>query len=215
MISGFREIRKIVQFPGAHGFTVSKEQITSAESTNPRSHPVPPQSTASLPEDAFNRAERAKWPPRFFDAAEDGGSKGSFARCFPSRLQTVLVSSQRELFLDGCLAIENFLVLVRDQVVGYKVFMEQLSNPHTGIKTMARVGVKQLEKIVNFKKDLRSAEIEWMETVTGRVLPAVYWMPERVDKCQVCITPDGRVVARIPKQWDRRKAASMNIEADF
>lgn len=92
--------------------------------------------------------------------------------------------------------------------------MMQLSGPRTGLPTLAREGVRGLRRRVNLRKDLRSAEVEWKGTITGRLLPDVEWKTAKVDKCDAWITPDGRIEAQIPEQWDRRKAASMNVYAD-
>lgn len=215
MISGLRDIRKIAEFPGAHGFSITKEQIVSARITTSRLCRIPPQSASFLPEDATNQARGAKWPPRFFDVAPVGGSNGNFVRCFPSRLQTVMMSIQRDLFCHTGKAIRDFLALIRDDVVGYRILMRQLLNPRTGIQTLAYEGVGTLSRIVNSKKDLRSAEVEWRSTITGRILPKVQWEPTIVNKCEVWITPEGRIEALIPAQWDRRMVASMDIEADY
>ena len=93
--------------------------------------------------------------------------------------------------------------------------MMQLSGPRTGLPTLAREGVKGLGRRVNLRKDLKSAEAEWKSTITGRLLPDVEWKTAKVDKCEARITSDGRIEAQIPEQWDRRKAASMNVYADY
>jgi len=215
MISGFRDVRRVLEFPGAHGFSVTKEQIVAARLPTARSCSVPPQSASSLPENAIAQAKEEKWPPRFFDTVEAGGSNGSFVRCFSSRFLAILLSTQRDLFYHTCLAIRDFLTLVRDDVVNYRIFMMQLSNPHAGNLTLAREGVKGFKRLVNLRRDLRSAEVEWKRTITGRVLPDVEWRPAKVDKCEVWITADGRIEAQIPQRWDRRKAASANVYSDL
>jgi hypothetical protein len=215
MISGFRDIRKILDFPGAHGFSLTKEQIVAAQLPTTRSCRIPPQSVSSLPENAISLAKDAKWPPRFFDATEAGGSNGIFARYFSSRHQTILLSTQSELFHHTCLAMRDFLAMVRDDVVNYRIFMMQLSHPRTGLQVVAREGVRGLKRRVDLRKDLRSAEIEWKDTIAGRMLPDVEWRPAKVDKCEAWITADGGVEARIPERWDHRKAASsINIYAN-
>lgn len=215
MISGFRDIRKILEFPGAHGFSLTKEQIVAAQLPTTRSSHIPSHSVSSLPESTMTLAKDAKWPPQFFDPAEAGGSNGSFIRHFSSRLQTILLSTQTDLFYHTCLALRDFLVVVRDDVVNYRIFMMQLSNSRTGLPTLAREGVRGLGRRVNLWKDLRSAEIEWKGTITGRFLPDVEWKTAKVDKCEAWITPDGRIEAQIPEQWDRRKAANMNVYATY
>ena len=207
MISAFRDTQKIFDFPGAHGFSLTKEQIVAAQLLTTQSCRIPPQSAISLPENAISLAKDAKWPPRFFDTTEVGGSNGTFVRYFSSRLQTILLSTQSDLFYHTCLAIRDFLVVIRDDVVNYRIFMMQLSNPHVGLQTLAREGVRGLKRRVNLRKDLRSAEIEWKGTLAGRLLPDVEWKTAKVDKCEVWITVDGRIEAQIPEQWDRRKAA--------
>ena len=214
MISGFRDIRKILEFPGAHGFSLTKEQIVAAQLPTTRSCHIPLRSASSLPENAITQAKDAKWPPQFFDATEDGGSNGSFARHFSSRLRMILLSTQTDLFSRTCLALRDFLAIIRDDVVNYRIFMMQLSNPQTGLPTLAREGVKGLRRRVNLRKDLKTAETEWKGTITGRFLPDVEWKTAKVDKCEAWITADGRIEAQIPGQWDRRKAASMNVFAD-
>ncbi|KAF9644207.1 hypothetical protein BDM02DRAFT_3122257 [Thelephora ganbajun] len=214
MISGFRDIRRILEFPGAHGFSLTKEQIVAAKLPTTRSYYVPPQSASSLSEGVVAQAKDVKWPPQFFDTTEAGGSSGSFIRCFSSKLQTILVSTQTDLFYHTCLALRDFLAIIRDDVVNYRIFMMQLSNPHTGIPTLAREGIKGLRRRVNLRKDLGGAEAEWKSTITGRFLPDVEWRTAKVDKCETWITADGRIKAQIPEQWDRRKAASVNVYAD-
>ena len=215
MISGFRDIHKILEFPGAHGFSLTKEQILAAKHRTPHPHHIQPQSASSLPENAIALAKDAKWPPQFFDSTEAGGSNGSFVRCFSSRLQTILLSTQTDLFYHTCLALRDFLTVVRDDIVNYRIFMIQLSNPRTGLQTLAREGVKGLRRRVNMRKDLKSAETEWKSTITGRLLPDVEWKALKVDRCEAWITADGKIGAQIPEQWDRRKAASMNVYADY
>ena len=215
MISGFRDTRKIFGFPGAHGFSLTKEQIVAAQLPTTQSCRIPPQSALSLPENAITLAKDAKWPPRFFDATEAGGSNGTFVRYFPSRLQTTLLSAQSDLFRHIRHGIGAFLAVVRDNVVNYRILMMQLSNPRTGLQTLAREGVRGLRRKVNLRKDLRSAEMEWKDTIAGRLLPDVEWQTTKMDKCEVWITADGRIEAQIPEQWDRRKAASsVNIYVD-
>ena len=215
MISGFRDIRKILELPGAHGFSLTREQIVAARLPTTRPCRVPPRSVSSLPESAITRAKDAKWPPLFFDPTETGGSNGSFTRYFSSRLQTILLSTQSDLFYHTCLAFRDFLAIIRDDVVNYRIFMMQLSGPRTGLPILAREGMKELRRRVNLRKDLKSAEAEWKGTIAGRLLPDVEWKTAKVDKCEAWITPDGRIQAQIPEQWDRRKAASMNIYADY
>lgn len=205
MISGFRDIRKISEFPGAHGFSISKEQIVASQFPTTRSCRVPPQSASSLPENAITQAKDAKWPSQFFDPTEAGGSNGSFIRHFSSRLQTILLSTQSDLFFHTCHALRDFSAVIRDDVVNYRIFMMQLSNPHTSLPTLAREGVRGLRRRVNLRKDLRSAEMEWKGTITGRFLPDVEWRAAKVDKCEAWITPDGGIEAWIPERWDRRK----------
>jgi len=65
------------------------------------------------------------------------------------------------------------------------------------------------------RKDLKTAETEWRGTIAGRLLPDVEWNTAKVDRCEAWITADGRIGAQIPEKWDRRKAASMNMFADF
>lgn len=214
MISDFRDTRKILEFPGAHGFSIFKEQIVAAQLPTTRSYHIPPQSASSLPESAIARAKDAKWPPRFFDPIEAGGSNGSFSRCFSSRLHTILLSTQSDIFSHTRYALRDFFAIIRDDVVNYRIFMTQLSNPHTGVPILAREGVRALMRRVNLRKDLKSAEAEWKGTMTGRFLPDVEWKAAKVDKCEARITPEGRIEARIPERWDRRKAASMNVYAD-
>ena len=215
MISGFRGIRKILEFPGAHGFVIIKEQIDAAQVPDARSCCIPPQSASSLPESAVVEAKGAKWPPQFFDAVEVGGSNGSFIRHFTSRDQTILFSTQRDLFYHTSLAIRDFLTLVRDEVVNYRIFMMQLSNPQAGIPVLAREGVKGFQRLVNTKMDLRRAEVEWKRTTTGRFLPDVEWIPAKVDKCEAWITADGRIEAVIPEEWDRREVVSRDTYVSF
>jgi len=214
MISGFRDTHKILAFPGAHGFSLTREQIVAAQLPTTRSCRIPPQSASSLPGNAITQAKKARWPPQFFDPTEAGGSNGTFVRHFSSRLQTILLSTQSDLFYHMCLAIRDFLAVIRDDVVNYRIFMAQLSNPHTGLQTLAHEGVRGLRRRVNLRKDLKSAETEWKGTITGRVLPDVEWRTAKVGKCEAWITPDGRIEAQIPEDWDRRKAASMNVYAD-
>ena len=213
MISAFRDVRRILEFPGAHGFSVTKEQIVAARLPTARPCGILPQSSSSLSELAITQVKKEKWPPQFFDTVEAGGSNGSFVRCFSSRFQMILLAMQRDLFYHTCLAIRDFLSVIRDDVVNYRIFMMQLTNPRTGSLTLAHEGVKGFRRLVNIRKDLRSAEVEWKRTITGRVLPDVEWRPAKVDKCEVWITPDGRIEAQIPERWDRRKAASMNVYA--
>lgn len=214
MISGFRDIHKILEFPGAHGFSLTREQIVTAQLPTTRPYRIPLRSASSLPENAITQAKDAKWPPRFFDSTEAGGSNGSFIRYFSSRLQTILSSTQSDLFYHTCRGLRDFLAVIRGDVVNYRIFMMQLSGPRTGLPTLAREGVRGLRRRVNLRKDLRSAEVEWKGTITGRLLPDVEWKTAKVDKCDAWITPDGRIEAQIPEQWDRRKAASMNVYAD-
>ena len=215
MISGFRDTWKILEFPGAHGFSMTKEQIVSAQLPTLRSCRIPPHFASSLPEDAMDLAKGVKWPPRFFDTIEAVGPNGSFVRCFSSRVQTIVLSIQRDLFYHTSLAIRDFFILVQDDVVIYRVLMMQLLDPRTGMRTLEREGAKALGRLVNLRQDLRSAEQEWLDTTTGRLLPDVEWKPARVGKCVARITSDRSIVAYIPQQWDRRKAARRNIQADF
>ena len=205
MITGFRDIRRVLDFPGAHGFSLTKEQILSAHLPNTQPCRIPPQST---PKNAITQARSAKWPPQFFDPTETGGSNGSFVRYFPSRLQTILLSTRSDFFHHAFFALRDFLTLIRDDVVHYRILMIQLSGPRTGIPTLAREGVKGLRRRVNQRKDLGTAEAEWRDTITGRFLPEVEWRTEKVGTCDAWITPDGGIEARIPEQWDRRNAAS-------
>jgi len=209
MISGFRDTQKIFEFPGAHGFSITKEQIVAAKLTTARSCRIP--SDLSLPKNAITLAKDAKWPPRFFDATEVRGSNGIFTRYFSSRSQSILTSTQEDLFSHTSLATRDFMAMVRDQVVNYRTYMMQLMNPRTALPTLARDGVKGLKKRVDMRKDLESGEDDWKETVVGRLLPDVNWNIARVDKCEAWITPDGRIEALIPEQWDRREAASKDI----
>ena len=214
MISGFRDILKILEFPGAHGFSLTKEQIVAAQRPTTRPRRTLSRSPSSLPENAITQAKDAKWPPQLFDPTEAGGSNGRFGWHFPSRLQTILLSTQSDLFCHTSLALRDFFAVIRDEVVNYRIFMLQLSGPRTGLPTLAREGVRGLMRRVNLRQDLRRAEIEWKATITGRVLPDVEWRAARVEHCEAWITPDGRIVAQIPEQWDRRKAANMNVYAD-
>lgn len=215
MISGFRDIRKILEFPGAHGFAITKEQIDAAQVPTARSCCIPPQVASSLPENAVVEAKDTKWPPRFFDTVEVGGSNGSFIRHFASRDQRILFSTQTDLFHHTSLAIRDFLTVVRDDVVNYRIFMMQLSNPQAGIPALAREGVKGFQRLVNTRMDLRKAEVEWKRTITGRFLPDIEWIPANVDKCEAWITPDGRIEAVIPEEWDRREAVSRDTYVSF
>jgi len=214
MISGFRDLCKILAFPGAHGFSLTKEQIVAAKFPTPQSCRVPPRFPSSLPEKAITQAKDVKWPPQFFDTIEAGGSNGSFTRHFSSRLHTILSSAQSDLFCHTSLALRDFFAIIRDDVVNYRIFMLQLSGPRTGLPALAREGVRGLRRKVNLRKDLKSAETEWKSTVTGRFMPDVEWRTAKVDKCEAWITPDGGIVAQIPEHWDRRRAASMNVYAD-
>ena len=209
MISGFRDTQKIFEFPGAHGFSITKEQIVAAKLTMVRSRRT--LSASSLPENTITLAKDAKWPPRFFDAAEVGGSNGIFTRYFSSRPQSILTSTQEDLFSHTSLATRDFMAMVRDQVVNYRIYVMQLMNPRTALPTLARDGVKRLKKMVDQRKDLESGQKDWKNTLTGRSLPDVNWNIARVDKCEAWITPDGRIEALIPEKWDRREAASKNI----
>ena len=211
MISGFRDTRKIFEFPGAHGFSLTKEQIVAARLPTAQSCRIPSQSALSLPENAITLAKDAKWPPGFFDVTEAGGSNGIFIRYFSSRLQSILSSTQKDLFYHTHLATRDFMAMIRDDVVNYKIFMMQLLHPRTGLQILTREGVKGLKKRVDLRKDLRSGEKEWKGTVTGRLFPDVEWNIARVNRCEAWVTSDGRVEALIPEQWDRRNAASMNI----
>ena len=205
MISAFRDVRNILDFPGAHGFSVAKEQIVAAKLPTSRPYHVPPHSSSSLPDDAIISAKEAKWPLRFFDIPEAGGSNGSFVRCFTPRQHMILLTTQADLFYHASLAIRDFLTVIRDDVVNYRIFMMQLLNPRTGIPTMAREGVKGLRRTVNYRRDLESGEAVWRGTITGRFLPEVEWKIAKVDRCEVWITSDGRIEAQIPEEWDRRK----------
>ena len=211
MISGFRDIRRILEFPGADGFSLNKEQIVAAQTPTTQPCSVPPQSASSLPENPVTQAKDAKWPPRFFDRTEAGGSGGRFIRHFSSRLQTILLSTQTDLFYHTCLALRDFTSIIRDDVVNYRIFMMQLSHPYIGLSILTREGVKGLRARVNLRKDWRIAEAEWRCTVTGRWSPDVEWKTARVDKCEAWINADGIIEARIPEQWDRRKPVSVNI----
>ena len=214
MISGFRDIRKILKFPGAHGFSLTKEQIVAAKVPTPQSYRIPSRFPSSLPDNAITQAKDVKWPPQFFDPIEAGGSNGSFIRHFPPRLQTILSSTQSDLFCHTSLALRDFFTIIRDDVVNYRIFMLQLSGQRTGLPALARESVRGLRRKVNLRKDLKSAEAEWKGTITGRFMPDVEWKTAKVDKCEAWITPNGGIVAQIPEHWDRRRAASMNVYAD-
>jgi len=214
MISGFHDIRRILEFPGADGFSLRKEQIVIAKVSTARSCRVPPRPPSSLPENMIAQAKAMKWPPQFFDPTKAGGSNGSFTLHFPPRLQSIVLSAQSDLFFCTSNALRDFFAVIRDDVVNYRIFMLQLSGPRTGLPTLAREGVRGLRRRVNLRKDLRSAEVEWKGTITGRVLPDIEWRTARVDKCEAWITRDGGILAQIPEQWDRRRAASMNVYAD-
>lgn len=215
MINAFRNARSILEFPGAHGFSITREQINCARLPSLRSYHIPRQSASSLPEHAINRAKGAKWPPRFLDTIGAGGINGSFVRYFPSRHRTIVSSIQKDLFDHTGRAIRDFLTLIREDVANYRVLMMRLTNPHIGDKVLAQLGAKVLKRIVNSKKDLRSAEAKWKNTVTGRFLQDVEWQPAYVNKCDAWITADGRIQAQIPVQWDRRMAADMDVEGYF
>ena len=77
------------------------------------------------------------------------------------------------------------MILRQEHLVTHDLVSDELSNLRTVIQTIARAGVKVLERVVNPRKDLRSAHIEWVDTVTGRI-PAstMHWIPARVDKCK-------------------------------
>ena len=214
MVSGFRDIRKILEFPGASGFSISKEQIVFARLPTARSCCIPPQSASSLPENAVMDANEVNWPPKFFDGVETGGSGGSFVRCFSLRQQTLILTIHRDVFYHTGLALQDLMAFVRDNVVNYKILMLRLTDPRTGMQTLAREGAEALMRTVNSKKDLRSAEKEWKNTMTGRCLPEVEWITARVDKCEAWFTSDGRIKAVIPDRWDRRKAAARGTCAE-
>lgn len=215
MISGFSDPRKILDFPGAHGFCMTREQILAAQYPTTRLYRIPVQSASSLEENIIDFAKDEKWPPRFFDVPEAGGSNGSFVRHFPSKQESILFWAHLDLFYHTNHGIRDFLVAIRDKVIHHKTLMMQLSNPRLGFQTLEREGVKMLRNMVNHRQDLRSAEFEWRETVAGRLLPEVDWRPARVDRCDARITMDGRIEAQIPEQWDRRAAANMNIYAMY
>ena len=214
MISGFLNPWKILEFPGAHGFSLTTEQIVAAQVPTTQSCRVPPQSPSSLPENAIILAKEAKWPPQFFDATEAGGSNGFFVRYFSSRLQTVLLTTQSDLFCHTRHAIRDFLTVVHEDVVNYRRLMIQLSDPRTGLRTVAREGVKGLRRMVNQREGLRGAE-EWTGTLVGRFLPKVEWGVANVEDCDAWITADGRVEAQIPEQWYHREAASPDIYEEY
>jgi hypothetical protein len=215
MISAFSDLRKVLAFPGAHGFSVTKEQIVSARLPTSRSRRIPLQSASSLPQYAIDRAKAEKWPPQFFDAPEAGGSNGSFVRCFPSRLETTVFTIQRDLFHDAWPAIREFLIIVRDEVVHYRILMMQLVNPQTGSQTLARESAQRLKEILYSERDLRRAEIKWNKTLAARFVQSVEWVPTGADKCDVWLASDGTIVAQVPERWDRRGIPSMNIYAEF
>ena len=216
MVSAFRDhdMHKILEFPGAHGFSISREQIVSAKLPTSLPCRVPPQSASSLPEDAISQAKDAKWPPRFFDPVGAGGSNGSFIRSFPSGLQKVVLLSQKDLFDHNSAANKKFMLLILEDVVNYKIYLRNLSHPRSGDRNLNRGGNKALARIVNKRRDLRSAEIEWRCTIAGRLGPQVEWIPADVDICTTLVAADGWIEAQIPERWDRREAASMNIEAE-
>jgi len=207
MISGFRDTQKIFEFPGAHGFSLTKEQIVAARLPTMRSCHVPPQSTSSLPESAIALAKDAKWPPRFFDSTATGGSDGTFARYFSPKLRAILTATQKDLYDHTSPAIRDFLVMVRNDVVNYRMNMMRLSDPHIGLQVLTYEAVKGLRRKANEMKDPRGAEMEWKETVAGRLLPDVQWRPVKGDKCDVWITENWTIEGRFPEQWDRREVA--------
>jgi len=211
MISGFCDIRKILAFPGAHGFSLTKDQIVGAKLPTPQSWSIPSRFPSSLPENAIAQAKEVKWPPQFFESIDAGGSNGSFIRHFSSRFQTILSSTQSDLFCHTSIALQDFFAIIRDDVVNYRLFMLQLSGQRTGLPALAREGVRGLRRKVNLRRDLKSAETEWKSTVTGRFMPDVEWKTGRVDKCDAWVTKNGGIVAQIPEHWDRRRAASMNV----
>jgi hypothetical protein len=159
-------------------------------------------------------AKEVKWPPKFFDRIETGGSDGSFVRCFSSRQQTLILTIHRDVFYHTSFALRDLTAFVREDVVNYRILMMRLADPKMGMHTLACEGTEALMRIVNSRKDLRSAEKEWKDTVTGRCLPEVEWMVARVDKCEAWFTSDGRVKAVIPHRWDRRKAAAKETYAE-
>ena len=92
--------------------------------------------------------------------------------------------------------------------------MIKYSDPKTSEAALACEGAKALKGILKRRKDLRSAEDEWMRTLTGRYLPDVLWVTANVGGCDVWTTTDGKaLVAQIPEHWDRREAASMDVYA--
>lgn len=212
MISSFRDAHKILEFPGAHGFSITKDQIVSAQLHSCQRR-VPYNSAPNLPEGALIRAKSATWPPQFFDTAKAGGSDGTFVRYFPSRLQTVLSSTQRVLFDKNGNGIRDFLSIVREDVLSYRAFMAQLSNSNTWNRTMMQESVRGLKRTVNSTKDWRSVEEQWKSTTTGRSLPDVEWRPSKlVKRCEIWITRDGRIVAEVPEGWDKDKAAGGKVK---
>lgn len=199
MVSGFRDTNKVLELPGVHGFSITKEQIVAARLHTMRSCYVP---ASSLPN---NSITDVKWPPQFFDSVEAGGSNGSFVQCFPSRVQTIIRGTQTDMFNHTRLALVAFLSFIRDEVVNYNVLMLQLMDPRSGTKTLERESLKQLKSLVYETKDLETAEHEWKNTVSGRMMPVVEWVPMHVDTCEVWVTRGGKIQAQIPKAWVRKE----------
>ena len=215
MINGFSDPRRILDFPGAHGFCMTRDQIVIAQHPTTRLYRVPIQAASSLEENVINLAKDEKWPPQFFDVPEAGGSNGSLVRHLPSNQELILFFAHMEFFCQTNIGTRDFMVAIRDYVINYKTLMMQLSHPRIGFQTLKREGVKALRNKVNRRQDLRTAECEWRATIAGRLLPEIEWEPFGVDSCDVRIARDGRIEATIPEDWDRREMASMNLYATY
>lgn len=214
MISELDDIRRILDFPGAHGFCLTKGQIDTVQLPTRRPCRIPPQSPSSLPKVAFIQAEGAEWPSRYFDDDKVGASERQFSRYLPSRLYSILLMNHVQIFDHTARTLREFSRFVRDHVLIHRARMIKYSDPKTSEAALACEGAKALKGILKRRKDLRSAEDEWMRTLTGRYLPDVLWVTANVGGCDVWTTTDGKaLVAQIPEHWDRREAASMDVYA--
>lgn len=211
MITALKDLYKILEFPGAHGFSLTKEQIIDTQPSTSLSYPFPPQPASSLPQEAIDQAKVAKWPPNPFHLPRGGGSDECFESFFPSRLQSVVATLQMDLQIGALVANQEFLAVIREEVVSYRIYMGQLTEPQTAIQTIRQEGARALKRLVNAKKDLGLAKKDWECTLTSRFLP-IQWKPtKRANKCEVWITEEGEAWAEIPQSWDRgSKAVSVN-----
>ena len=201
MINGFK-LPQMLEFPGAHGFSITEYQIYEAQKPTSLSDPPPHWSTASLPQDAIDRAKEAKWPPQFFDPPQAGGSDGSFVRFFTSRLELIVFMVQRNTFYDTSYAVKTFMGFIREEVVEYRMLMERLLDPQTSKQAILQEGAKALKKILDSEMDLLSSYKKWNSTLIGRYLPAVQWRLTQEFGCNVWIDAKGELVADLPDSWN-------------